>query len=160
MAERTFRTAPPYPPGRPVGSPPTARRWRRSADADGPAQTTLVGAGRPTAGADLSARAPTGRRAFPHRRASRADLRGNSRWPAGCTTDQRPSDHPARGAQMVGGESSGPETGRGDQDEIHHHVVDDVAGQDGPPRERLRLPSASRIHGDHLSLLRVSEVVE
>src|SRR5437879_2883791 len=35
---------------------------------------------------------------------------------------------------MVGGESSGPETGRGDQDVIHHHVVDDVAGQDGPPR--------------------------
>ena len=49
---------------------------------------------------------------------------------------------------MVGGESSGPETGRGDQDEIHHHVVDDVAGQDGLARGRLRLPSASRIHGD------------
>jgi len=35
-------------------------------------------------------------------------------------------------AEMVGGESSGPATGRGDQDEIHHHVVDDVVGQDGP----------------------------
>src|SRR5437879_2012993 len=55
MAERTFRTAPPYHPGRPVGTPPTARRWRRSADADGPVQTTLVGAGPPPPG-------PTSRR--------------------------------------------------------------------------------------------------
>src|SRR5438132_8698773 len=57
------------------------------------------------------------------------------------------------------GESSGAETGRGDQDEIHHHVVDDVVGQDGPLGGGPRLPSASGIDGDHLSLLRVSEVV-
>src|SRR5882724_6342396 len=60
---------------------------------------------------------------------------------------------------MVGGESSGPETGRGDQDEIHHHVVDDVPGQDGPAGGGPRLPSASGIDGDNLPLLPVSEVV-
>ena len=51
---------------------------------------------------------------------------------------------------MVGGESSGPETGSGDHDEITHRVVDDVAGQDGPAGGRPRLPSASGIDGDHL----------
>src|SRR5262249_23105745 len=101
----------------------------------------------PTPGAGMPARAPTGRRSFPHRGAGCADPEGKSRWPAGCSTETRATIT----AGMVGG--------RGDQDEIHHHVVDDVLGRDEPAEGGPRLPSASRIDGDHLFLLRVSEVV-
>ena len=83
-------------PGRPVGTWPTARGWRRSVEGDGPVRRPFVGAGRRDAGrrrlgtsADWSAR-------LLHRRARRTDLRGKSRWPAGCTTDQRRNDHPGR----------------------------------------------------------------
>src|SRR2546427_8932087 len=162
MGERTFHPAPSChqyecPAGRwgPDHGPTLAtRRWRRWPD---PEATPRCGPprrrGRPLgASADWSARLPppTG----PPGPISEA----SPRWPAACTADGRRNQLPPT-AEMVGGESSGAETGRGDQDEIHHHVVDDVVGQDGPLGGGPRLPSASGIDGDHLSLLRVSEVV-
>src|SRR5206468_2134984 len=49
----------------------------------------------PTPGRPLGASADWSAR-LPPRRARRTDLRGKSRWPAGCTTDQRRNDHPGR----------------------------------------------------------------
>jgi hypothetical protein len=63
MGEGTFRTAPSYHqcespmrgPRQAGGDPTTARRWRRSAEGDGPIPRPFLGAGRPDAG-------PTSRR--------------------------------------------------------------------------------------------------
>ena len=98
MGERTFPTAPSYHPGRPVGSRATARRsespeLKPMARCRGHSSLQA----HPDAGRRRFGRlAPTGRRAFTHRRAGRADLGGKSRWPAGCTTDLRRNHRPGR----------------------------------------------------------------
>src|SRR5438552_5692564 len=140
MAERTFRTAPPITPAGRWGSP----RRRDVGDA------ALMPTARCRRHSSVRAAPPPGPTSRRERRL--VGVPSPTDEPAAPISEATPAGPPVA-PRMVGYESSGPETGRGDQDEIHHLVIDDAVGQDGPPGGRRRLPSTSRIHGDHLSLL-------